>query len=361
VRAALFEKVGAPLTMTELELDTVGPTEVRVRVAASGVCHTDRTVQLSGRPAAPPLVLGHEVSGIVEEVGCAVAVLAPGDKVVATAGGFCGRCRWCQVGQHQHCSNHLLLKHRPPGSASRISRNGIHVQPLFGIGGFATEILVDQALLAQIPDDMPLDRAALLGCAVHTGIGAVRHTAGIGVGDTVAVIGCGGVGLNAVQGARLAGASRIIAVDIQESKLERARRFGATDVVDAAATDPVTRVRELTGGGVDHAIEVVGSTTTIEQAFAMTGIRGTATVVGLAREDVMVSVPAVELMSEKRMQGSKLGKDFFLDIEWYCSQYLAGTLLLDELISERIELTDVNRGLENLDNPVGARSVIVFE
>jgi S-(hydroxymethyl)glutathione dehydrogenase/alcohol dehydrogenase len=231
-----------------------------------------------------------------------------------------------------------------------------------GLGGFAETLLVHERTLVKLPEEMPLDRASLLGCAGITGLGAVRHAAGVQAGDVVAIIGCGGVGLNAVQGARLVGASRIIAVDRIPEKLELARRFGATDTVDASQCDAVAAVKELTGGiGVDHAIEVVGIETTIEQAFAMLDTKGTATVVGVARPEMTVRIPATDLLLEKRLQGTKMGSTRpRQDIPLYCQLYLDGRLMLDELLSETLPLDRVNDALSALDNPLGARTVLTF-
>jgi S-(hydroxymethyl)glutathione dehydrogenase/alcohol dehydrogenase len=209
---------------------------------------------------------------------------------------------------------------------------------------------------------MPLQAGALLGCAVLTGVGAVRHRANVRPGQCVAVIGCGGVGLNAIQAARLVGATQIIAVDLNPAKLARAKEFGATDVVDATADDPVEAVLTLTGGGADQVLEVVGLGRTIEQAFAMTGVHGQVTVVGVARPEETVTLPAAALVtSEKLVQGSRIGSgDFRVDIPLYSQMYLRGQLKLDELISEVIDLSEATRGLEQLDRSDGARSVISF-
>jgi S-(hydroxymethyl)glutathione dehydrogenase/alcohol dehydrogenase len=245
----------------------------------------------------------------------------------------------------------------------RLFRDGGQVHAFVGLGGFADHMLVSQRALVRIPPEMPLDKAALLGCAVLTGMGAVLHRARVRVGQTVAVIGCGGVGLNAVQAARLAGARTIIAVDINPAKLERARVFGATDTVDASRLDSVDTVLGLSGGGVDHAVEVVGSGPTIEQAFHMTGVRGTTTVVGVPRPAATVTLPALVFMAaEKRIQGSRMGSaNFRADVPLYCELYLRGQLLLDELISDVIDLGEVNKGLLALDGSDGARSVIHFD
>jgi S-(hydroxymethyl)glutathione dehydrogenase/alcohol dehydrogenase len=230
-----------------------------------------------------------------------------------------------------------------------------------GLGAVAEQMLVSERAAVKIPDEMPLDRAALLGCAVMTGMGSVLNCARVAPGATVAVIGCGGVGLNAIQAARLSGAECIVAVDRLTAKLDRARQFGATDVVDASSGDAVELVREVTRGGVDHAIEVVGRAETIEQAFAMLRTGGTATVVGVVQEGVTVAIPPRELLMEKRLQGTQMGSGRFrLDVPFYCRLYLSGRLLLDEMLSARIGLDDVNRALDTLDDFDGARSVIEF-
>lgn len=293
----------------------------------------------------------------MERVGRDVTYVKPGDPVAICASAFCGVCTWCMRGELQHCED--KRRSRPAGQPPRLSLGGAAVEPFVGMGGFAELMLVHERTVVRLPDEMPLDRAALLGCAGITGLGAVRRAAKVRFGQTVAVIGCGGVGLNVIQGARLAGASRIIAIDRLPAKLEIAKRFGATDTVDASAVDPVEAVRELTKGGVDHAIEVVGVAATIEQAFRMLGTMGTATVVGVARPEVQVRIPATDLLLEKRLQGTKMGGTRFReDIPLYCRLYLDGRLMLDELLSDVIPLEDVNQALGRLDNPLIARTVI---
>jgi S-(hydroxymethyl)glutathione dehydrogenase/alcohol dehydrogenase len=360
MRAAVLHRFGEPLTEADVELAEPAPDEVLVRVTDSGICHSDRTVHLGSQDRPLPLILGHEASGVVVRAGSQVQGLVPGDHVVGCSSANCGRCSWCARGLPQHCSDKGQA--RADGSA-RLLSGGREVHAFVGLGGFADHMLVSERALVRIPRQMPLDKAALLGCAVLTGMGAVLHRAKVRPGQTVAVIGCGGVGLNAVQAARLAGAARIFAVDIHPAKLERARVFGATDAVDASRHDSVDAVLSLSRGGVDHALEVVGSGPTIEQAFGMTGVRGTTTVVGVPHPGATVTLPAhVFMAAEKKIQGSRMGSaSFRADIPLYCGLYLRGQLLLDELISEVIELGEVNRGLEALDGSDGARSVIHFE
>ena len=360
MRAAVLEKFDAPLVESDLELAEPARDEVLVRIVASGICHSDRSAHVGAQQRPLPAILGHEAAGIVEQVGTDVTTVRPGDHVVGSASAYCGRCTWCLRGLTQHCTEKGQA--RADGSA-RATRDGAEIHPYVGLGGFATHMLVSERAVVKLPEEMPLDKGALLGCAVLTGVGAVRNGARVQAGQTVAVIGCGGVGLNAVQGARLVGASRIIAVDLSAAKLDRARQFGATEVVDASADDPVQAVLALTDGGVDHALEVVGLPTTIEQAFGMTGVCGTTTVVGVAGAQAQVTLPALAIMAtEKKVQGSRLGSgNFRLDVPLYSAMYLRGQLMLDELISEVIGLEDVNRGLTELDGSDGARSVIHFD
>jgi S-(hydroxymethyl)glutathione dehydrogenase/alcohol dehydrogenase len=359
IRAAVLERFGEPLVEAEVELAGLAPDEVLVRVVASGICHSDRTVHLGAQDRPLPLVLGHEASGVVERVGSAVTMFAPGDHVVGTASACCGRCGYCLRGLTQHCADKGQAR---TGGGARLTRGGEEVHAFVGLGGFADHMLVSERALVRLPDEMPLQAGALLGCAVLTGVGAVRHRANVRAGQRVVVIGCGGVGLNAIQAARLVGATQIIAVDLNPAKLSRAGEFGATDVVDATADDPVEAVLTLTGGGADQVLEVVGLGRTIEQAFAMTGVHGQVTVVGVARPEETVTLPAAALVtSEKLVQGSRIGSgDFRVDIPLYCQMYLRGQLKLDELISEVIDLSEATRGLEQLDRSDGARSVISF-
>jgi S-(hydroxymethyl)glutathione dehydrogenase/alcohol dehydrogenase len=361
MKAALLYNINEELVLEDIKVNLPLQTdEVLVRTAACGVCHSDRTIQTPGRwPLSAPLVLGHEAAGVVEEVGSEVTEFKPGDHVTVCGTPSCGSCRWCMRGAPELCLNKKAVR---ADGTPRLTHGGGAVEPFFGLGGFAERMLVNERTLVKLPEGMPLDRAALLGCAVMTGLGAVRHAARVQVGDTVAVIGCGGVGLNVIQGALMAGASRIIAIDRLPAKLEMAKTFGATDVVDASAVDVVQAVRELTGGGVKHSIEVVGIGQTIEQAFSMLEPRGTATVIGAAPPDVEVRLKAAEIViPEKRLQGSLMGSSFFrLDIPLYAQLYLDGRLKLDELISERVPLEGVNAALNQLDSPLVARAVVTF-
>jgi len=251
---------------------------------------------------------------------------------------------------------------RAPGERSRLSRGGEPIVQYFGLASFAEQLLVHENYLVKIRPEMPLDKAALIGCGVTTGVGAVVNTAAVRPGDTVAVLGCGGIGLNAIQAAALVGAGRIIAVDRLASKLALATAFGATDVVDASAVDPVLAVLELTSGGVDHAIEAIGLKATAEQAFAMLGKGGTATVIGMVPLGQRLEVDAVQLLSGKRLQGSNMGSNRFrIDMPQYVDWYLAGKLKLDELVSATMPLERINDGLSALAAGEVARQLILFD
>lgn len=267
MRAAVLNRVPGPLEIEEIQIDDPGPREVLVRVVASGLCHSDLHFMEGKYVRETPLVLGHEASGVVEAVGRDVVAFRPGDHVVACLSVFCGHCPDCLSGRPALCE--APERERAPGQPPRLSRNGTPVRQFAHLSAFAEQMLVHEHALVKIRPDMPLDRAALIGCAVTTGVGAVINTAKVPPGGTVAVLGCGGIGLNCIQGAALAGAGRIIAVDTLAWKLELARSFGATDLVDAAEEDTVAVVRELTGGGVEYSFEAIGLKRTAEQAFAM--------------------------------------------------------------------------------------------
>ena len=359
MRAAALEVAQGPLRVIDVDVDRPEDNEILVRTAACGVCHSDLTVRSAPAPGPLPLVLGHEAAGVVEAVGSSVTAFTPGDRVVTCPAAFCGNCEWCIGGRPQLCVD--KGRQRRPGSPPRLTAGGEPVAAFAGLGGFAETLLVSERAAVRIPDDLPLDKAALLGCAVVTGMGAVLNTARVRPGETVAVIGCGGVGLNAVQAARFAGAARIIAVDKLVSKLGRATEFGATDIVDAGAVDPVDAVVELTRGGVDHAFEVVGRPATVEQAFAMLRTGGTATVVGVPRPEDRISIPPMQLLFEKRLQGTQMGSTRFrLDVPLYARLYLDGRIKLDELATRVITLEDVDRALDGLDDYEGARSIVRF-
>lgn len=363
MRAAILNEVNAPLDLTDrFNVDSPQGHEVLVRTAASGVCHSDlHFVEGKWTTFSLPLVLGHECSGVVDAVGDQVSYLKPGDHVVGCLTAFCGECNYCMSGRTYLCASTDLR--RGPDDPSRLTVDGHPVSQFVNLSSFAEMMLVHERALVKIDPSVPLDVAAILGCAVTTGLGAVFNSAAVRPGETVAIFGCGGVGLNAVQGARIAGAGRIIAVDLSPAKLDVARSFGATDLVNAGSVDAVEAVLEMTHGGVDHAIECVGLKATVEQAFRVLKAGAVATVVGMVPEGTMIEVNGVDLLFERRLQGSNMGSNRFrIDIPRYIDLYRDGRLELDRLITARIDLADVDAALTSLKNSEGVmRSVVVFE
>jgi S-(hydroxymethyl)glutathione dehydrogenase/alcohol dehydrogenase len=305
-------------------------------------------------------VLGHESAGVVEAVGDQVTYLKPGDHVIACLSVFCGHCEFCLTGHPSLCQNPEVKM--PPGVARRLSWQGKPLSQFLNLSSFAEQMLVHEHAIVKINPEMPLDRACLLGCGATTGLGAVQNTAKVEPGSTVAVIGCGGIGLNAVQGAYLAGASRIIAVDMLDSKLELAKVFGATDTVNASDGTAVQQVLELTGGGVHYSFEAIGLKVAAEQAFAMLRRGGTATVIGMIPIGETVELPGFAFLGEKKIQGSAMGSNRFrVDMPRYVDLYLQGRLKLDELVSARIPIEQINDGFAAMKTGEVARSVVMFD
>ena len=360
MQAAVFRAVNEPMAVEDIRIDKPGPREVLVRTAAAGVCHSDLHFFNGTYPGATPCVLGHESAGIVEQVGDAVAYVKPGDHVITCLSVFCGHCEYCLTGHMSLCQEPEVR--RGKADEPRLSQGGGALAQFANLGSFAEQMLVHEHSVVKVQPDMPLDRAALIGCGVTTGVGAVIHTAAVEPGTTVAVIGCGGVGLSCINGAAIAGASRVIAVDMVPSKLELARKFGATDAVNAGEGDPVEQVRELTGGGVHYSFEAIGLKVTAEQAFRMIQRGGTATVIGMIPPGQMVQLHGPDFLSEKKIQGSMMGSNRFrVDMPRFVDFYLQGKLHLDDMISSRIPLAEVTDALLALDKGEVARSVIVFD
>ena len=359
MKAAVFREVGKPLEVEEVEISKPGPREVLIRTAAAGVCHSDLHFVEGLYPAATPLVLGHESAGIVEEVGANVNYVKPGDHVITCLSVFCGHCEMCLTGHLSLCANPETR--RGHEEEPRLAKNSQPVQQFADLSSFAEQMLVHEHAIVKIREDMPLDRAALIGCGVTTGVGSVFHTAAVEPGSTVAVIGCGGVGLSCINGAELAGAGRIIAIDTIETKLDMAKIFGATDVVNASDVNPVGEVRELTGGGVQYSFEAIGLKQTAEQAFSMLRPGGTATIIGMIPIGVKIELTGAAFLQEKKIQGSMMGSNRFrVDMPRFIDFYLAGKLHLDEMVSKRIELSQVNEAFADMKSGSVARSVIIF-
>ena len=359
MKAAVFREVGKPLEIEDVQVSKPGPREVLVRTVAAGVCHSDLHFVEGLYPAKLPIVLGHESAGIVEEVGEQVTYVKKGDHIITCLSAFCGECEYCLTGHMSLCDNPDLQ--RGPEEEPRLAKAGAAMTQFANLSSYAEMMLVHEHALVKVREDMPLDRAALIGCGVITGVGAVFHTAKVEPGMDVAVIGCGGVGLSAVNGAAIAGAGRIIAVDTVGSKLNLAREFGATHVIDASNQDMVGEIREITGGGVHHAIECIGLKVTAENAFRMIRPGGTATIVGMVPVGTKIELHGPEFLREKRIQGSSMGSNRFrVDMPRLVDFYLNGKLRLDEMISQRIELKDINQAFDDMKSGSVARSVIMF-
>jgi S-(hydroxymethyl)glutathione dehydrogenase/alcohol dehydrogenase len=365
MRAAVLHESPGKLSIEEVDVDDPQPNEILVRTKAAGLCHSDLHHLVGDMPPMPfPRILGHEAAGVVERVGSAVTDIAVGDHVITCASAFCGDCDWCLAGHPSLCDQVGIA--RPRDGTPRLHAQGCACGQSAGIGGFGEMMLMHHHSVVPVRRDMPLDLIAPIGCAVVTGVGAVWHTARVEPGSTVAVIGCGGVGLNCVQGAALAGASRIVAIDVNPAKLEMAKAFGATDVIDARAGDPVQQVRELLPGrvspGVNYSFECIGNPVTAQQAFAMLQKGGLATVMGVMRMDAKVELKFSDLIGERRIQGCVMGSNRFRqDVPRYIEMYAQGRLKLDELVSARIRLDDINDGFQALAAGEVARSVVVFD
>ncbi len=365
MKAAVCREKNQPVRVEDVTLDRPRRDEVRVRMAATGVCHSDLSVVQGVIPMKLPCVLGHEGAGVVEEVGEGVLHLAPGDKVVLAWVTPCGRCFFCRLGKPHLCEvgEAINRTNRMPDGTTRLHREGEDLNAFSALGALAEEAVVPANAAVKLPADAPLDRCALLGCAVTTGVGAVFNTAGVTPGSKVAVFGAGGVGLNAIQGAAIAGAERIVAVDANAGKLERARLFGATDAVDASRCDPVQAVRGLTAGrGADYVFEAVGRKETIEQSLAATRKAGTCVVIGVGspKDTVALSVFGIPFF-EKRLVGCWYGSaNVHVDVPKLLALYRAGKLKLDELVTRTYPLAEVNQAFTDMASGAQARGVVVF-
>jgi S-(hydroxymethyl)glutathione dehydrogenase/alcohol dehydrogenase len=357
MRAAVLNEARSPLTIDELTIDDPGPGEAVVRVVATGVCHSDLHFIEGTYPARMPTVLGHEVAGVVEAVGPGVSNVVTGDRVIVGFVQPCGHCEFCDGGRPNLCQ--IGSGTRDNKNNPALKRGDEAVTAMTNVGGFAEMVVTPASGFVKIPDDVPLDVAALTGCSVMTGYGAVVNTAAVEPGSTVVVIGTGGVGLNIIQTARLAGARQIIAVDIAEHKLQFARDFGATDTVDATAGDPVQQVKDLTGGGVDYAFEAIGLKETSEQAYNMARRGGTAVIVGMVPMTDQISVSGMIWLEEKTLKGSFYGSGrFHVDMPRILELYRAGKLDIEGLVTKRFPLEEINDAFDALRSNEVARSVL---
>lgn len=365
MKAAVMYAVNEPLVVEEIELDPPKDREVLVRYAASGVCHSDLHIMRGSIPRPMPMVLGHEGAGIVEAVGPNVTLVKPGDHVVLSWVPSCGVCHSCTTGRMYLCDTaaQFMYEGLMLDGTIRMRKGAQRIRHMNMLSTFAERAIVPESACIPIRKDMPLDRAALLGCAVMTGVGAALNTARVEAGSAVAVFGCGGVGLNVVQGAALAGAGRIIAVDLLDNKLNYARTFGATHTINAAREDPIARIKELTdGAGADYAFDAVGHPQLVRQGFEATRRGGTVIIIGMMGPGVEFSIPGRPFVAqEKRILASFYGSGRLrVDVPRLADLYLAGKLKLDELISRRFALEEINTAFEALERGEVARGVIMY-
>ena len=360
MKAAVLREVGKGLNIEDVQINKPGPHEVLIRTAAAGVCHSDLHFMEGLYPTVLPAVLGHESAGVVEAIGSEVRTVKVGDHVITCLSAFCGHCEHCLTGHMSLCISPETKRDKE--DEPRLSSATGPMMQYLNLSSFAEQMLIHEHACVAIRKDMPLDRAALIGCGVMTGVGSVFHTANVRPGETVAVIGCGGIGLAAINGAAIAGAGRIIAIDMSKSKDNMARHFGATDFICASETDAVKEVLEMTKGGVHHAFEAVGLTKTAEQAFGMLKRGGDATIIGMIPVGQSISLPGVAFLGEKKIQGSAMGSNHFpVDMPRMVDMYMNGKLLLDDMISRRVKLEQVNEAFAEMKRGEIARSVIVFD
>jgi S-(hydroxymethyl)glutathione dehydrogenase/alcohol dehydrogenase len=360
MKAAVCYEFGKPLVVEEVEIDPPQYGEVKVRLTATGICHTDVHLIRGEWGGGLPVVPGHEAAGIVDTVGANVTLTKPGDAVVVSLLRSCGRCFYCTIGSPHLCAGTFALQ-----TESRLRNTG--GEPLRHgnrTAAFAEYVIVDQSQVVAVPTDMPLDRAALLACGVITGVGAVVNTARVRPGQSVVVIGTGGVGLNAIQGAVLVGAHPIIAVDLLDAKLTAALAFGATGTINAAQDDPVARVKELTSGrGADYVFVTVGNPTAVAQAIDMIRMAGTVVVVGIPHEGATVALPVGKLVvNERRVIGCVMGSTrLSVDVPRLVELYRRGRLKLDELITARYPLEQINEAITAMETGAALRNVVMFD
>jgi S-(hydroxymethyl)glutathione dehydrogenase/alcohol dehydrogenase len=360
MKAAVLREANKPLEIEEVQISKPGPREVLVRPIAAGVCHSDLHFLDGSYPYMLPTILGHESAGVVEEVGSDVTYVKKGDHVITCLSAFCGHCEKCITGHLSLCNSPEVS--RKEAEEPRLSSGGQAVHQFLNLSSFAELMLIHEHALVKVREDMPMDRAALIGCSTTTGVGAVFHTAKVEPGSIVAVIGCGGVGLAAINGAAIAGASQVIAIDMVDSKLELAKAVGATHTINASKCDAVGEVLEMTKGGCHYTFEAIGLKATAEQAFKMLQSGGTATVIGMIPIGTMIEIHGVELLGEKKLQGSNMGSNRFrVDMPRFVDFYLDGKLHLDQMISKHIKLSEVNEALDALKTGQEARHIIMFD
>jgi S-(hydroxymethyl)glutathione dehydrogenase/alcohol dehydrogenase len=367
IKAAILEELNKPLKIEQVELDDPKDSEVLVKLVATGVCHSDIHCIKGDLATAPPVVLGHEGAGIVEKVGSRVTTVQPGDRVILTVAPYCGKCPACTMGVPTSCENYpptaMLMASMPDGTKRLKRKNGEELSHFMAQSSFAEYAVVDESAAIKVREDAPLDVVCLLGCGASTGIGAVTNKARVKAGSSVAVFGCGGVGLAVIMAAKLVGARQIIAVDMLDKKLKFASELGATDLVNASKDDPVAKIAEIAAGGVDYSFEAIGNTSAMTQAFHSVYSRpgGIAVVLGLVPIGATFSIEAWRFMREVTLTGCTIGSIRpQIDIPHYVDLFMQGKLPLDKMISARYPLEQINKAIKDtLDGKI-MRGVITF-
>jgi len=360
VKAAVYREKHQPLTIESVEIADPGPDEVLVKTVACGVCHSDLHALHGAIPSAVPAIFGHEPAGIVEAVGERVRNVALGDHVIACTSIQCGNCPQCMQSRGHLCTGRSACQ-REPGEIARISQNGEEIHQFADLAAFAEAMLLHHTAVVKIDPEIPLDRAALVGCAVTTGVGAALNTAKVTPGSSVVVFGAGGVGTSVIQGARIAGARQIISVDLSDDKLKTAVHFGATDTINGAEVDVVKTIKKMTRGGADYAFEAVGLAKLLEQAFYCLAPQGTAVVVGAIPVGEQVSFNAGHFFQEKRIIGCMMGSNNFrIEAPQYLELYRQGRLNLDDMVTQHEPLDRVTNAFEAMETGKVTRTVLTF-
>ena len=359
MKAAVLYKPGFPLPVENVELQKPQSGEVMVKLSAAGVCHSDYHF-VSGffTPTQMPLVMGHEGAGIVTEIGQNVNTAKVGDKVILSMDSMCGKCKNCTIGLPTMCSTYPRTFKMPDGT-TRFKKNGTELYHM--VGTFSEYTVVPEDQLVLIPKDTALDKACIIGCAVITGIGSVINRAKVKIGDTTAVFGCGGVGLNVIQGCSLAGATQIIAIDTVDSKLTKAMELGATHTINPKQTDPIEAIKDITSGGVNFAFDVVGDTEVIKTAFNSTCPGGTTVIVGIPPTNLDISIKGWDILLDRSIMGAfHGGARARHDFLWILDLYNTGRIKLDELITGYRPLDEINEAFDDLINGKSIRTVLMF-
>ncbi len=361
MKAAVLHEPNTPLKIEELALDDPQENEILVKLVATGVCHSDLHFMKGDVPQPTPFVPGHEGAGVVEKVGPSVTTVQPGDHVILMVAISCGKCQHCLQGRPTMCVENLPIQMMGtlPGGQMRLRKGDQAVHHLFGLACFAEKTVVHERSAVKIRADAPLDVVCLLGCGASTGIGAATNSTGLRVGESIVIYGCGGVGLSAVMGARLAGAANIIAVDVLDSKLEKAKELGATHLINASRDDPPAKVMELLGGGADYALEFIGNVEVTTKALASIGSGGKLVIAGMSPVTSMLTIAPFEFLIGKTITGTVQGDVTApVDIPRYVDMFMAGRLPIDKLITRTYRLDEINEAFDAMEKGEVIRGVV---